>query len=81
MNSCALSRRAKEGNHLAFIPPIDPEISFVYGGDRVPRIELTHADQAHIREIGVTISITLSKILQDFKMFPAFERNFKNALG
>src|SRR5258708_36151349 len=69
-HTCPLSisiRRADGRNHFPLIPPINTEIRFVNGDDRMPGVKLAHSDEAQIGEIGAAVSVTLGKLVQAFQ--------------
>ena len=57
-----------DGDDFAFVSTVDAKIRFVDGKDGVFWKQFTHANQAKVGEIGMTISIALCKIHKAFKM-------------
>jgi hypothetical protein len=56
------SRRAHDWNHVPPVPPIDTEIAFIDCQHGQPFVQFAHSNEAKICKVGITISITLSKI-------------------
>jgi len=66
--------RADEGNGLTFVPAVDAEIFSIHYYDAVARIEIAHADQAKVGEIGLTISIATGESCELRQVILAVER-------
>jgi hypothetical protein len=50
--------RTNYGNSFALVPAVDPEIIIVNRDDAVAGIELAHANEAKVGQIGLAVGIT-----------------------
>jgi hypothetical protein len=66
-------RRTDEGDRLTFVAPVDPEVAAIHGDDAVARVELAHADEAEVREVGAPIGVSLREGRELRQVLPAVE--------
>ncbi len=62
-------RGYQNGDSIPPVAAIDAEIRHVHGDDGVTGVELTEADEAHIREIGVAVGIAFRDFSQPRQLF------------
>jgi len=61
-NSCTWWTKGRD--NLAFVSPVEAEIILVHRDHNVTGIEFTHANQASVGKIGLTILVAAAKIAQ-----------------
>ena len=75
-----LGRRADGRDHFALVAAIDAEIGDVNCDHRMSGIELTHADEAKVREVGIPILVTIRQFGQCFQVAGKIESDTKQAV-
>jgi len=72
---CLFSGGANKGDNFPLVAPVNSEIFAVRCDYTVTRIELAHANQAQIRQIGFTIGEAFCKPFELWKVVGAIKGN------
>ena len=72
-------RRADKRDDFALVAAVDAEVGFVGGKERVARVEFAHADEAEIGEVGMTVGIATSEVVQLIIILGAVECDFQHS--
>jgi hypothetical protein len=78
--SVSLPGRTEQRDGLAFVAPVDAEIS-IHSDQRMMRIQFAHANQAKIREISVLVRIAFREFMYFLAVFAEIKRYLQHSRG
>jgi hypothetical protein len=57
-------RRRHDWNDLPLVATVDSKVLTIHGHDRMARVQLAHANQAHVSQIQAPVAIALCQNLE-----------------
>jgi hypothetical protein len=75
-----ISRGTDQRDRFPLVPPIDTEVRPIHCDNAVPRIELTHSNQAEIRQVRIPIGISFGQCRQLTELRRAVESDLNQPL-